>query len=167
MRKFLIGLVVSLSLMSQLGCASPAWSQGAMALGDMRFATNSEPVVGLTIQQVVEKFGPAVRVINDGCQIPLVFRGKMLGVTKGDQLRYEHVADNKNKVERMICTLEGVVVSDRLQIFNIKGGQISIHTLDTLDPTLAAEISIGKEDLEEFPQRYNDPMILYGEGLEI
>lgn len=166
MRKLLIGLVVSLSFIFLFGSTTFAGAQDVIKLGDMRFAT-SKPVVGLTIAEIVEKFGPALKIKNESCRVPLIVDGELLGTAKGNQLDYEHVSGDNSAVQRFICTLKGIAVADRLILTGMEESLVSIHRLDTVDLGLAAKIMIGEENMEKFLQRYHDPLIPYRQGLEI
>jgi len=167
-KKLLLTLVVSGSLIF-LGCVGLAEATSISRLGDIRFATDAEPAVGLTLGKVVDKYGPAHEVIKEACAMPLFEDDKQVGIVLGTQLLYSH-SQNNMYVSRNMCLVEGVVVGDALVLITREGDKVSSHTLETVDPSLAAELVIrGNEDKQksDLLRDYNDPRIPKGPEIEI
>lgn len=165
MKKLLIGLIMSLNLMFFLsGCVVPIEAGNIVKLEDMRFSMDSAFVVGLTVPQIVTRFGPAPNIEVAGCHIPLVYNNKILGEVTGNQLEYA-VRNNASMSTRNICVLNGIAVIDDLETVILKGTGLVRYTSGFMDPGLAALIVLNDDKTKEFLKKFKD--IPQGKRLEI
>jgi len=160
MKKLLLTLVVSVSIFF-LGQVPLAGATSIRQLGDIRFVGDPKPALGLTLEQVTKKYGAAQEVREDGCFIPLFKGAEQVGVASGTKLSYFHIQEDFY-VDRNLCLVEGVVVHDALRFLTQEGTQIKSHTLEAIDPGLAADLALNNLDKKQkldLLQEYDNPKI--------
>ena len=161
MNKFLLGFIITVTLI--LSCSSLGEGMhGVSKLQDLRFINNLEPTVGLTLDQIIEKYGPASEVIPDDCEVYL-FPGKTDPVTvPGKHLKYFRSSPATFAIRDM-CLIDDVSVADKFELLSKNGNAISSYIVEKEDSQLAVDLlraAAKGTSREEVLKRYRDPTIL-------